>query len=684
MHVLELRAAVRRALVLTAVLCIPVPPALAEEISSDLDIFELSELSSQVYSATKRSQPLGKTAAAAHVITREDIRRSGHTSIPELLRTVPGVNVHRIDSNYWAISIRGGIETYNHSLLVLVDGRSVYSPLFGGTYWDVLAMPLEDIERIEVIRGPGGAVWGANATNGVINIIRRTPVEEGSYVSAGAGSHDRLQASFGRSASLSEDLRVLFSGHYENRVPTYDLRGGARAYDNFRYGGGHFRADYDASEHSFVRVQGDWYTGDRGNLYREDTPASLLTACNAQSTVALCAGVPGYVTRESTDRINGGNLMFGFEHRMSEDSVARVDLSWDNSYRQSRIIEETRHSVDLELRHSLRPLQAHTVQWGVGGRLLLDRTEGSFNFAIDDPKEAEAIYSAFVEDEIAFLDGRLRLTAGSKAEYHTYVGWEVSPSARFAFDAAERHQVWGAVSRAVRTPGRAEREGFAQTIVVYPGFPTANPGIIRGSDDFESEVFVVSELGWRWQPATWLHTDLAAFAGEIENLRNFARTPGAANPLDLTLNNEFSVDTYGIELSLAVQPLERWKLRGSWTRTERSAGGVTVAPNQLAFLSYVELPGHLELDTGLYYTAGFDVSERAPTIELPSFWRLDLRLGWSPRPDLELELVGQNLTDRRHQEYTHLHIRATAPLQDLGTRSNELPRSVYGRVTWRF
>jgi iron complex outermembrane recepter protein len=682
----ELRAALRPASVLVAALCTSFSLAHADENVPDLDIFELSELSSQVYSAAKRSQPLGKTPAAAHVITREDIRRSGHTSIPELLRTVPGVNVHRVDSNFWAISIRGGVETYNHSLLVLVDGRSVYSPLFGGTYWDIMAMPLDDIERIEVIRGPGGAVWGANATNGVINIIRRTPVEEGSYVSAGGGSHDRLRTSFGQAATFGEDLRVLFSGHYENRAPSYDRGTGSQAYDNFRYGGGHFRADFDASERSFVRVQGDWYAGDRGNLYRQDTPASLLTSCDASSAIPACAGVPGYLVLESTDRVNGGNLMFGFEHRASEDSIARVDLFWDNYYRQSRIIEETRHTFDLEFRHTLKPLARHTLQWGFGGRLLLDRTEGSFNFAIDDPKENEAIYSAFAEDEIALLDGRLRFTAGSKVEYHTYIGWEVSPSARFAFDAAEHHQVWGAVSRAVRTPARAERDGFAQTVVVYPGFPTANPGIIRGSDDFESEVFVVYELGWRWQPATWLHADLATFTGELENVRNFSGTPGATNPLDLTLNNEASLRTWGTELSLAVQPLDRWKLRGSWTETRRTNGSDNdiVAPHQLALLSYVELPGHLELDTGLYYTARLNVAERPPTIAIPGFWRLDVRLGWAPRPDLELELVGQNLTERRHEEYSHLHIRATAPLQELGTRTNELPRSVHAQVTWRF
>jgi len=685
MHTIELRAALRRALALAVVVCTPPLSVLAAEVD-DLDIFELSELSSQVYSAAKRSQPLGKTPAAAHVITREDIRRSGHASIPELLRTVPGVNVHRIDSNFWAISIRGSVETYNHSLLVLVDGRSVYSPLFGGTYWDIMSMPLEDIERIEVIRGPGGAVWGANATNGVINIIRRSPVEEGSYVTVSGGSHDRLRTSFGQMTSFGENLRVLLSGQYENLRPTYDRSSGSTAYDDFRFGTGHFRADYDANARNFLRVQGDWYTGDRGNLYRQDTPASLLTGCDAQSALALCAGVPGYVVRESSDRTTGGNLMFGWEHRASESSVARIDVFWDNYYRQSRLIEENRNTFDLEFRHSLKPLAAHTVQWGFGSRLLLDRTEGSFNFVIDDPKETEAIHSAFVEDEIALLDGRLRFTAGSKVEYHTYTGWELQPSARFAFDAAERHQVWGAFSRAVRTPARVERDGFAQTVVVYPGFPTAMPGIIRGSDDYESEILLVSELGYRFQPATWLHTDLAAFSGDFQNVRNFSPTPGATNPLDLTLNNRASLRTYGAELSVAVHPLDIWKLRASWSHTKRSGGddNAIVAPHQLALLSYVELPGNLELDTGLYYTGRLNVAERPPTIEIPGFWRLDLRLGWAPRPDLELEIVAQNLTERRHPEYAHLHIRATAPFAELGTRYNELPRSAYAQVTWRF
>jgi len=348
-------------------------------------------------------------------------------------------------------------------------------------------------------------------------------------------------------------------------------------------------------------------------------------------------------------------------------------------------LQGLRNTFDLEFRHSLKPLAAHTLQWGFGGRLLLDRTAGSFNFAIDDSKQTEAIYSAFAEDEVSLLDGRLRVTAGTKVEYDTYVGWEVQPSTRVAFDAAKQHQLWAAFSRAVRTPSRAEREGFAQTVLVYPGVP-ALPGIIRGSEDYASEILLVGELGYRYQPTTWLHTDLALFSGDFENVRGLRQTPGTTNPFDLTLDNSVSLQTYGGELSVAVQPLDIWKLRASWTHCHRTGGmdNAIVAPHQLALLSYVELPGNLALDSGLYYTGRLNAAERPPTIQIPAFWRLDLRLAWSPRRNLELELVGQNLTDRRHPEYAHLHIRPTAPLQELGTRYNELPRSVHGQVTWRF
>jgi len=675
--------------VCTALLALLLPAshaaAEAEKPLVDLDIFELSELSSQVYSAAKRSQPLRKTAAAAHVIRREDILRSGHTSVPELLRTVPGVNVHRIDSDFWAISIRGNVETYNRSLLVLVDGRSVYSPLFGGAYWDVQRMPLEDIERIEVIRGPGGAVWGANATNGVINIIRRTPAEQGSYVSTSVGTHDRLLTSFGHTASLGERLRVLVSGNYSNVHPTYDRRTGAAGYDDLQLGATHFRVDLDADSRNFLRMQGDWYGGDRGNVFRLDTPASLLTGCDAGSAVALCAGVAGYQVIETSDRLQGGNAMFGWEHRASENSVARVDVYWDHQRRDSRLLDERRNTFDLEFRHSFKPLATHTLQWGGGTRLMLDRLESSFNFPLTQENEAEAIYSVFAEDEIVLLDERLNLTLGTKVEYHGYTGWEVQPSARFGFEAAERHQIWGAFSRAVRTPSRAERDGFTQIVLAFPGLP-AEPAILRGSDAYASEVLLVSELGYRYQPTNWLHADLATFVGDYENYRNLVPTPGATSSFDVTFDNGGTVKTYGAELSVAVQPLPIWKLRTSWTHIHRSGNepGAFVSPNQLAMLSYMELPGNLELDVGMYYTGRITVAERPPVLEIPGYWRVDLRLGWSPLPGLDLELIGQNLTDRRHAEYAHLNVRTAAPLLELGTRYNELPRAGYARVTWRF
>jgi iron complex outermembrane receptor protein len=208
----------------------------------------------------------------------------------------------------------------------------------------------------------------------------------------------------------------------------------------------------------------------------------------------------------------------------------------------------------------------------------------------------------------------------------------------------------------------------------------------RGSDDFESEVLLVSELGYRYQPTDWLHSDLALFAGDYENYRSLVPTPGGTNPFDVTFDNGGTVKAYGAELSLSVQPLPYWKLRSSWTHIHRGGNerAAVVAPHQLAVLSYMELPGRLELDAGLYYTGRIMVAEQPPEVKIPGFWRLDLRLGWSPRPTLDFELVGQNLTDRRHAEYAHLNVRTAAPLAELGTRYNELPRAFYAQVTWRF
>lgn len=634
----------------------------------ELSLEELGQI--RVTSVSKKEENLNTAAAAITVLTQEDIRRSGLTSIPELLRLVPGVHVGRIDANKWAIGSRGFGSQFGNQLLVMVDGRTVYTPLFSGVFWDVQDLMVEDIERIEIIRGPGATVWGANAVNGVINVITKSSKDtQGVLVSGGAGSEKRGFGSLRYGGKLGEDVTYRFYLTHRE-FDDFVFANGNRAADGWNMTRAGFRTDWTPNESDTLTLQGDLYSGQTG------------------STASFASLLPPFsTTRNFQTDLSGGNVLGRWEHRFSDTSRGTLQVYYDHMERNDPQWDLTLQTFDLELQHQFALGERHDIVWGLGYRSYWDEIAGSFSASVTPATENLQWVSGFVQDEITLVEDRLRLTLGSKFEHNEYSGWEIQPSARLAWTPHAKHSVWGAVSRAVRTPSRFDHDGRLN-VAVIPGAPTVIG--LTGSSDLESEEMIAYELGYRVQPTRNLSFDLAAFYNVYDNLIVFEGQPPFFEPMPAPAHmavlsragNGMSGETYGMELSSTWQVTDNWRLGAGYSwfhanldapRARESAAKVErQSPTHMFNIrSTLELPWDLELDTALYYVDDIVGRELGQTI--PSYLRLDLRLGWRPTEDLEFSIIGQNLLEPQHPEFG-----GTSSLR------TEVERAVYGKATLRF
>lgn len=665
---------------LFAVLCLGMAgallsyPAVASTGLTELSIEELMNI--EVTSVTKKPQKLYESAAAIYVITQEDIRRSGMTNIPELLRLVPGLNVAQIGANKWAISSRGFNGLYANKLLVLIDGRTVYSPLFNGVFWDVQDTPLEDIERIEVIRGPGGTLWGANAVNGIINIITKLAKDtQGGMVSAGAGNlaHDDVTVRYG--GKLNDPTYYRLYGKHFDRTGFTDAAGKTTD-DAWRHEQGGFRIDREMPDGGALTLEGEAYAGRTGEMFI--TPSLA----------------PPYVNAYAEDaNLDGSHLLANWHRFLAGGGDISLQAYYDYTSRQSTLITLKRATYDLDFQHRLPWGERHKLIWGVGYRVTHDDNASGNSVLISFIPPSKTLYlpSAFVQDESEWWDGRLRVTVGSKFERNDYTGMEYQPNLRVLWKAAESHTLWGAVSRAVRTPSRGE------TAIndALQAFPSPTPGVtglvvLFRNPELESERLTAYEIGYRGHLRNGLSLDATAFYNDYAQLLTyepgvtFLETTLLPPHLVVPLNtgNLAYGQVYGSEVAVNWQAVKRWRLAVSFSllrfdlQLEPGSGDVSVrdipetSPQQQWQLhSYLDLPGDLNLDAGIYYVDGLSSQN------IPSYTRLDLRLGWKPFKDMELSLAGQNLANNHHPEFTG---------NNFGLGGSEVPRSVYGKVTWRF
>ncbi|HEX7184167.1 MAG TPA: TonB-dependent receptor [Thermoanaerobaculia bacterium] len=639
-----LRKAIAAVFAILGLAAVPVSAEPQEEVAaSDLKRLSIEELMQiEVTSASRRTERFSRAAAAITVITAEEIRRSGANSLPEALRLANPLHVARSTQGDYAISARGFNTTTANKMLVLIDGRSIYTPLFSGVFWDVQDVLLEDVERIEVIRGPGATLWGANAVNGIVNIItRRAEDTQDGLAIAGGGTEEKAFGAVRYGGRLGERGYYRTYGKYLERDALVTVTGqDARNPRDFGQGG--FRTDLKTSDTDTLTLQGDAYTGQTRDPLRD-----LIN-------------------------LDGGNLLGRWSRHLADGSDLSLQVYWDRTHRHIfNLFEEHRDTVDLDFDRRIRLLESrHEVVWGFGYRHTRDRVGNSTVIGFLPDRRGQDLFSLFAQDEVRLLGDRLRVTVGAKLEHNDSTGLEVQPNIRAAWSPNDRRMLWGAVSRAVRTPTRFDEDLFFSTATGIPLFV--------GSRDFDSEELLAYELGYRVQLQTDLTLDVAAFYNVYDDLRS--QEPPAAGGFPVTFGNNLEADTWGAEIRGNYQPFSWWRMYISYAYFDRDfrfdpesrdlTGGLGEGndPQNRAMLrSNFDLPGGVELDGWLRYV------DELPFPAVPSYLELDLRVGWRPIPALELSLVGQNLLDEAHAEFGP----ATPTRQ-------EVERGFYGKVTWQF
>ncbi len=606
-----------------------------------LSIEQLMNL--QVTSVSKRPERLSQTASAIQVITQEDIQRSGAASLPEALRLATNLQVAQLDSRQWAISARGFNGTAANKLLVLIDGRTVYTPLFSGVFWDVQEVPLGDIDRIEVISGPGATLWGANAVNGVINVITKDANDtQGLLLSGGGGTEQHGFGTVRYGAALGSNVRARFYGRGFDRDATA-FPSGRDAADDWYVGQGGFRMDWEASSASRVTLQGDLYDG----RIAQDSGGDIA--------------------------VSGRNVIAKWSRTLSERSSLAGHLYYDRTHRDiPGLFGEDLDTYDFDLQHRTRLGDRHEVVWGLGYRNINDRTVIGLDSALAflPLHVAREWFTGFVQDEIALLPNRFHLTLGTKIEHNDYTGFELQPSGRVNWTLSPSATLWAAVSRAVRAPSRIDREFFA---------PAKPPFFLAGGPDFHSEEELAYELGYRHHQGS-LALSVATFYSRYHGLRSLEQV-NPPTPVPLVIGNGQDGESYGAELTADYRVTDRWRLRAGYTElrvhvwpnpgsTDASRGATEsqIPDRQFLVLSSVDLPAHLGL--AAWFRAIDDINNEL----VPAYAELNVTLTWHPTSKLDLSLVGQNLLHDQHREFGA----ATSPTR------RDIQRGVYGAVAWRF
>jgi len=598
---------------------------------AELSLEELSNI--EITSVSKRPEKLSEAAAAIFVITREDIHRSGAASIPEALRMAPNLQVAQINSSQYAITARGFNTSTANKLLVLIDGRSVYTPLYSGVFWDVQDVLMEDIERIEVISGPGGTLWGSNAVNGVINIItRHTNDTQGKLVTLSAGNQDRGSAGFRLGGKLSDEGTYrIYAKHSEHDDTA--LANGASAFDSWRKSQAGFRTDWKKGNDSLT-LQGDAYTGSIDSL----------------------------LTRDAL--IEGANVLTRWQRKLASDSDLQIQFYYDHTKRDfTGNGNETRNTADIDFLHRFKPAEDHEIVWGGGYRASKDHVVNSPSFAIIPDEQQLDITNLFVQDSVTLIKNRLQLTVGSKFEHNGYTGMEIQPSIRLAWKPRERELAWAAISRAVRTPSRIDHDIF---------IPGSAPFLIAGGPNFESETLLAYELGYRIQPNARTSLSINTFYNVYKNIRTATLIPGTST---FVINNGEKGDTYGVELWGELALTDAWRLKAGYAFLQEdlqladgslSTGEANDAKHRFLLRSSTDLSSTVGLDWTLTHVSALT------RFAVPAYTSLDMRVGWKVNKQLEISFIGRNLLDNQHPEFGTI------------TNRSEIQRSGLVRATWQF
>lgn len=669
------------ALILLAGYC--ANPAAAQNTPADSELLGLSieELMNvKVTTVSRNPQKLNQVASAVFVITQDDIRRSGATSIPDALRMAPGMQVERVGTDKWAVSVRGFDGLYSNKLQVLMDGRSVYMPFFSGVLWEQQDTMMEDIERIEVIRGPAASVWGANAVNGVINIITKKAADtQGALLSAGGGSFERgfVGARYGGKLNEETPFRVYAKGF--TRGQTQSLSG-ENVNDQWHSARGGFRFDHNRGIDQFT-LQGDYFSNFDGSTLDK----------NALNLSANPLG-------QMRGRNEGGNIRFRWDRTFSEHSAFMLQTYYDRS--QSVLLPIGKfdaESFDIDTQYQFPLFDRHKVTVGANYRLYHNKLPDTGLITFSPRERTNHLGATFIRDDITLIPDRLMFTVGSRFEHNDFTGWEIQPSARLMWTPNNENSLWMAVSRAVRTPSRGENDAIINVtpfIKNYFGsFPSslALSGLLYGSHNFNSEKLIAYELGYRHQFSYQASLDLAGFVNDYSQMRDSssgAPSFSSALPgqilLPLNINNRGSALAYGFEASVEWKPRDNWRLQGNYsfihidffsnnslTKSDPSGGGSekTAPRHQLSVRSNYDFSEKLQLNLWLRYSSDIGF------YNIPGYVTMDAKVAYKPAKNIELFVAGQNLFSQHHREYASEFIPIVPAT---------IPRGVYAGAQWRF
>lgn len=628
-------------------------------------------LNVKVSSVAKSSQSISNAAAAVFVIDQEVIRRSGVTSVPEALRMAPGIDVARINNSKWAITARGFNGRFANKLLVLIDGRSVYTSDFAGVYWNAQDVMLEDVERIEVIRGPGATLWGANAMNGVINIItKHTEDTQGGLLTAGGGTQETGFGALRYGVKLGEDTfaRAYAKGFMRDQfTPEKSDYGNNADWSQFQGG---FKIDSVLNAQDKVMLQGNTYNGSpKQNLETFASPIPLQD--NAESS--------------------GWNITSRFNHTFSSTSDYSLQFYYDHYQNDEYTIDNKRDTLDLEFQHGFALAERQNVLWGLGYRYSEDAFKDKPLVVFTPNARNTQLFSAFMQDEISLFDDAVLFTVGSKLEHNDYTGFEVQPSASVMWTPSMGHKLWASVSRAVRTPSRSEHN-FSVLTYTEPASSAKNPFPIPinvnlvGSPAYKAEQQLSYQLGYR---LTFNHNtawDITAFYNDYTTLRSSSfgeiYYSNGAIQQPVVFNNISSGNTYGFEMANVWQMLDwwRWDLSYGFLKTELNnveEYQAAVSPEHIVSLRAGLNPmDKVNFDVWLrHVTAAKTVNPLGRNLlNVNGYTSLDVRLAWQPINKVELSITGQNLLQKQHIEYYDESFALAAGV----------PRGVYGKISWAF
>ena len=627
----------------------------------EMDLANLMEV--QITSAGRKSQALSDVPAAVYVIHREKLLDSSATTIAEALRLVPGLQVARMNANRWAISSRGFNGSFSNKLLVQIDGRSVYTPSYSGVYWDLQHVLLEDVDRIEVIRGPGATLWGANAVNGIINIITLPASDtQGGLVSLGTGTHEKIMAAARMGTTLNTDTYARFYAMGNDRDSFVNASDGSDGNDGWKNGQAGFRIDGDKGIRHTWTLQGDIFQVESDQDVTFVPFPSIPLVDNVKS--------------------HGGNILGRWTLKDAKHDILTVQAYYDFNTRDEYSLDQTHHTFDMDFQHRFQPAGGHDVVWGLGYRMLRDDFSNSFQVQMIPDAQTTHLFSGFVQDEINIIDDLLWLTLGSKIEHNDYTGVEIQPNARILWRPGERHSVWASVARAVRTPSRMEDSGkIIQGIIPFPVYTEIS---LNGSPEYDVEKLIAWETGYRYAAGANFSADISLFYNRYTDLGGIVQ---GENWWSMYFANNVKGNTYGMEVAVTWQPMEWMETEFTYSCLQMDITGDAyskkmmedTSPSHQAGLRLgIDLTKTLRLNLWARYTGKIKFLDFTNTDRylhvIDDTVSLDANIRWRINGNIDFTVAGQNLLDGDFMAYG----------SDSYLTPIEIQRTLYAKITWRF